>query len=39
MAGLKRLTKIDEISERYANEFEQYGLEHVKIIYEDQVKD
>lgn len=31
LEGIERLTKIDEISERYANEFEQFGLERVRI--------
>ncbi|HLB42367.1 MAG TPA: hypothetical protein VJN02_05890 [Gammaproteobacteria bacterium] len=31
MEGIERITKVEEVRERYANEFETHGLEHVKI--------
>lgn len=38
MEGLDRITKLEAARERYANEFEQHGLEHVKIDHGDLTK-
>ena len=36
--GMERIIKVDKVKEYYANEFEQHGLEHVKIDYCDLTK-
>lgn len=38
MEGMERITRSEEVRERYANEFEHNGLKNVKIKYEDLVK-
>jgi hypothetical protein len=38
MEGIERVMKVEEVKERYANEFEQHGLKHVIVKYEDVVK-
>lgn len=38
MEGIERIMKVEEYIERYTNEFEQHGLDHVKIECGDLVK-
>ena len=38
MEGIERVMKIEEAKERYVNEFEEHGLKHVTVKYDDIVK-
>jgi type IV secretory pathway VirB4 component len=35
MEGMERINKIEEIRDRYANEFEQHGIDYVKIEHKN----
>jgi len=38
LKGIERGMEIAKLRERYANEFAEYGLEHIKVQYDDIVK-
>jgi hypothetical protein len=38
LEGIERVTKVEEMRDRYVNEFEQHGLENIKLSCESSVK-